>query len=200
MSKNEEKKDKNVVSGEEISEPKVEESTQKAEGNELEKRVKQMEELLKEKDDENFNLKMENIKLKEKLRQEGEIFERETKRRILLERIKIFKEFLEILDNIERAFATLEGDSEQLKGILLIKEQLDKFLKSFGVREMDVENKPFNPNICDVGEVVETDERSPNTVIKTLRKGYYIGDDILRTAVVSVAVPKNKNSNSENQK
>jgi len=61
---------------------------------------------------------------------------------------------------------------------------------------MELDNKTYDPNIADISEVVETDEHEPNTVIKTLRKGYYIGDDILRPAFVIVAVPSNRNKES----
>lgn len=164
-----------------------------------EEKMKDMKEQLKEKESEAFDLKMENIKLKEKLRQEREIYERETKRRILKEKIDIFKEFLEVLDNIERALLSIENDNnEQTKGIRLIHEQLMKFLSSYGIKEIDVLNKPYDPNIAEIGEAVETNEVLPNTVVKVLRRGYFIGDDVLRTAIVSVAVPLKEKKEESN--
>lgn len=164
-----------------------------------EEKMKDMKEQLKEKESEAFDLKMENIKLKEKLRQEREIYERETKRRILKEKIDIFKEFLEVLDNIERALLSIENDNnEQTKGIRLIHEQLMKFLSSYGIKEIDVLNKPYDPNIAEIGEAVETNEVLPNTVVKVLRSGYFIGDDVLRTAIVSVAVPLKEKKEESN--
>jgi len=203
MANNEE--EKNNVHREE-NEPKQTESIE--EGGKVEdsshEKLEDLEELLKEKDSEIFDLKMENIKLKEKLRKDSEIYEREIKRRLLKEKIDIFKEFLEVLDNIERAFESFNSDenSEHFRGIKLIQEQLKKFLSSYGVKEIEVMNEPYNPNIADIGEVVYTNDYPPNTVVKVLRKGYYIGDDVLRTAVVSVAMPeehRNKeNNNSTN--
>jgi molecular chaperone GrpE len=164
-----------------------------------EEKIKDMEERLKEKESEAFDLKMENIKLKEKLRQEREIYERETKRRILKEKIDIFKEFLEVLDNIERALLSIENDNtEQTKGIRLIHDQLMKFLSSYGIKEIDVLNKPYDPNIAEIGEAVQTNDVPPNTVVKVLRSGYLIGDDVLRTAIVSVAVPLQEKKEESN--
>ena len=164
-----------------------------------EEKIKGMEERLKEKESEAFDLKMENIKLKEKLRQEREIYERETKRRILKEKIDIFKEFLEVLDNIERALLSIENDNtEQTKGIRLIHDQLMKFLSSYGIKEIDVLNKPYDPNIAEIGEAVQTNDVPPNTVVKVLRSGYLIGDDVLRTAIVSVAVPLQEKKEESN--
>lgn len=164
-----------------------------------EEKIKDMEERLKEKESEAFDLKMENIKLKEKLRQEREIYERETKRRILKEKIDIFKEFLEVLDNIERALLSIENDNtEQTKGIRLIHDQLMKFLSSYGIKEIDVLNKPYDPNIAEIVEAVQTNDVPPNTVVKVLRSGYLIGDDVLRTAIVSVAVPLQEKKEESN--
>jgi len=103
------------------------------------------------------------------------------------------------LDNIERALLSIENDNnEQTKGIRLIHEQLMKFLSSYGIKEIDVLNKPYDPNIAEIGEAVETNEVLPNTVVKVLRRGYFIGDDVLRTAIVSVAVPLKEKKEESN--
>lgn len=197
MANNEEEK-KNNHNDENTETPHVEnsENTQ----NQLEEKVKEMENEIKKKENEIFDLKMENIKLKERLRQESDIYERELKRLVLKEKINIFKEFLEVLDNIERALESLNGDSEHSKGLMLIKDQLFKFLSSYGIKEMDLINKPYDPNIADIGEVIETKDYPQGTVVKVLRKGYYIGDNVLRTAVVAVSKEpsENKNENSSN--
>ncbi|MFU2157525.1 MULTISPECIES: nucleotide exchange factor GrpE [Caldisericum] len=164
----------------------------------LEDKLKEMEEELKKKESEIFDLKVENIKLKENLRQASDVYEKELRRKLLKDRIEIFKEFLEVLDNIERALESINDDSVHSKGIMLIKDQLMKFLSSYGVKEMDLLNKPYDPNIAEIGEVVETKDYKPNTVVKILRKGYYIGDDVLRTAVVAVSKEQSENSPNQN--
>lgn len=195
MANNEEEK----INGRENSKENETPNTEKTEEKSLEEKIKEIEETLKKKDSEIFDLKMENIKLKERLRLESEIYERELKRKLLKDRIDIFKEFLDFLDNIERAFESINDDSIHSKGIMLIKDQLLKFLSSYGIKEMDLLNKPYDPNIAEIGEIVHTNDYPPNTVVKILRKGYYMGDDVLRTAIVSVSKqPEENSSNFEN--
>ncbi len=140
------------------------------------------------------NLKIENIRLKEQIRKEGEVIQKEAERRVLKEKSKLITEFLEIFDNFERAVENLANDSSNsLNGVLLIRNQIAKFLASQGVKEIEVLGKTFDPNLCEIGEVVESDNERPNKVLKVMRKGYYLDDKILRTSVVSVTVPKKNN-------
>jgi molecular chaperone GrpE len=162
---------------------------------ELVKALKDKDTLLESKESEVTNLKIEIIKLKESLRKEGDILSREAERKSREEKGKLIKEFLEIFDNFGRALvARSDLNEHSLDGLLPIKNQMEKFLKESGVREIDLESKIFDPTLCEIGEIVERDDIEPNTILKVMRKGYYLNERILRTAVVSVAVPsKNKN-------
>jgi len=140
------------------------------------------------------NLKIENIKLKEQVRKESEVIQKEAERRVLKEKSKLINEFLEIFDNFERAIEILgDSTSNSLNGILLIKNQIEKFLASQGVKEIEILEKTFDPNLSEIGEVIESDTDESNKVLKVLRKGYYLGDKILRTSIVSVAIQKKNN-------
>jgi len=142
------------------------------------------------------NLKIENIKLKEQVRKESEVIQKEAERKILKEKSKLINEFLEIFDNFERAIEILgDSTSNSLNGILLIKNQIEKFLASQGVKEIEILEKTFDPNLSEIGEVIESDTDESNKVLKVLRKGYYLGDKILRTSIVSVAIQKQNNKN-----
>jgi len=72
MAENEEKRKENRTVNEVPSE--TPEGSTQDEISELKNMVKEMEETLKKENSEMFDLKIENIKLKEKLRQESEIF------------------------------------------------------------------------------------------------------------------------------
>lgn len=155
--------------------------------------VKEKDARLEELENSLENLKIENIKLKEQVRKESEIIQKEAERKVLKEKSKLMNEFLDIFDNFERAIGILEKESvNSLNGILLIKKQIEKFLISQGVKEIEILGKTFDPNLCEIGEVIESDEE-PNKILKVLRKGYYLDDKILRTSVVSVAVPRKEN-------
>ena len=99
------------------------------------------------------------------------------------------KEFLPVVDSFERALAhasstDLESDFGQ--GILLIHRQLTDLWRKHGLREVETAGG-FDPNHH---EAVSTEPSSepPNTVLEVLRKGYTIGDRLIRPALVKVAV------------
>ena len=172
----------------------------KDELNKLVEALKDKSDIIEKRENEIENLKIEFIKLKEQFRKEQNTIERQAEQKVNNEKKKLMREFLEIFDNFERALSSMEnGDSSDTKqGIQLIHSQINKFLKQQGLKEMELKGKQFNPDLCEIGEITKTNNEKPNTVLKVLRKGYYLGDDLLRTAIVAVSVPeedKKQNSN-----
>lgn len=171
----------------------ISEGKEKAELDKLVNALKEKEIIIKEKEQEITGLKIERVKLMEQLRKESEVLGREAERKANKSVSEIILAFLEIMDNFERAIESLKNENSNSKeGIALIKNQIEKLLASYGVKEIDLADRLYDPNLCEIGELIETDEAEPNKILKVLRKGYYMNDKLLRTAVVSVAVPKNK--------
>jgi len=122
----------------------------------------------------------------ENLRKRSEREKAESRRMALSD---LAKEFLPVVDSFEQALAhasskDLEGDFGQ--GILLIHRQLSDLWRKHGLREVDTSGG-FDPNHH---EAVSTEPSTepPNTVLEVLRKGYTIGDRLIRPALVKVAV------------
>ena len=122
----------------------------------------------------------------ENLRKRSEREKGESRRLALSD---LAKEFLPVVDSFERALAhasskDLEGDFGQ--GILLIHRQLTDLWRKHGLREVETAGG-FDPNHH---EAVSTEPSSepPNTVLEVLRKGYTIGDRLIRPALVKVAI------------
>lgn len=122
----------------------------------------------------------------ENLRKRSEREKAESRRLALAD---LAKEFLPVVDSFERALAhasstDLESDFGQ--GILLIHRQLTDLWRKHGLREVETAGG-FDPNHH---EAVSTEPSSepPNTVLEVLRKGYTIGDRLIRPALVKVAV------------
>lgn len=171
----------------------ISEGKKKAELDKLVNALKEKENVIKEKEQEITGLKIERVKLMEQLRKESEVLGREAERKANKSVSEIILAFLEIMDNFERAIESLKNENSNSKeGIALIRNQIGKLLASYGVKEIDLADRLYDPNLCEIGELIETDEAEPNKILKVLRKGYYMNDKLLRTAVVSVAVPKNK--------
>jgi molecular chaperone GrpE len=122
----------------------------------------------------------------ENLRKRSEREKAESRRMALSD---LAKEFLPVVDSFEQALAhasskDLEGDFGQ--GVLLIHRQLSDVWRKHGLREVETAGG-FDPNHH---EAVSTEPSTepPNTVLEVLRKGYTIGDRLIRPALVKVAV------------
>ena len=172
----------------------------KDELNKLVEALNEKNNIIEKRENEIENLKIEIIKLKEQFRKEQNTIEKQAEQKINNEKKKLMREFLEIFDNFERALSSAEKDDSSVtkQGIQLIHSQIDKFLKQQGLKEIELEGEQFNPDLCEIGEIIKTNKEKPNTILRVLRKGYYLKDELLRTAIVAVSVPeedKKQNSN-----
>ncbi len=101
----------------------------------------------------------------------------------------LIKELLEVLDSLELGIKSIK-EREVSQGINLIKEKFLGILKKYGVKEIEVIGKKFDPSCCEVVEEVESD-KEPETIISVIRKGYRFKDSaILRPARVKIAKKK----------
>lgn len=102
---------------------------------------------------------------------------------------KLALDLLEIVDNFERAFASASEEiSAYLTGFELIYRELKRVLEKYGIREMELEGKEFDPYLAEAVEKDYNPDVPPNTIVKVIRKGYMIHDRVLRPAKVTVSV------------
>ena len=73
------------------------------------------------------------------------------------------------------------------KGVELIHAKLYDVLRKYGVRPFESVGANFDPNLHQAVTHEESDEHRDGEVIAELRKGYMIGDRLLRPAMVKVA-------------
>jgi len=110
-------------------------------------------------------------------------------------------ELLPIVDNFERARAQLkpqnDGEMTIHKSYQGVYKQLVDSLKRLGVSPMRPEGQPFDPNLHEAVMREPTDEYSEGTVLEELVRGYYLGERVLRHAMVKVAAPKEDTPPSE---
>lgn len=98
---------------------------------------------------------------------------------------RMVEKLLPVLDNFERALE--HGASDE--GIELILKDLKRILEDEGLGEILAAGQPFDPQVHEAVESVE-DPEVTETVVKTVyRKGYRLGDRVLRPAMVVVARP-----------
>lgn len=97
---------------------------------------------------------------------------------------------IEVLDNFERGQKALENvdDCEKVKeSFNLIQKQVFETLSSLGLEEIKAIGEEFDPNFHEAVMQTPTSEHPENTVIAELRKGYKVGDKVLRPTMVNVA-------------
>ena len=104
----------------------------------------------------------------------------------------LIKETLPILDNFERAISMYDTNlddevSKFLSGFKMIYCNFVNILKSYGVVEIDGNNKPFDPVYH---EAIMTEKRegvAPGMVLEVLQKGYILKEKVIRPAMVKVS-------------
>lgn len=115
-------------------------------------------------------------------------------------RAEVLAEILLVLDACSRGLETLEEeeDSPAVEGFrqgyeLLIK-QLQSILTRFGIEEVPGEGAPFDPNLHEAVLHEPSEEYEEGSIIEEYRKGYVLGDRLLRPSQVKVAAAPDKSS------
>ena len=106
-------------------------------------------------------------------------------------RERIIMRFLTVMDSFNMAFANKEAwekvDENWRRGIEHIYNQLNAIFEEYGVKAIGVEGEPFDPNIHQSIDMMETDKKElEHTVATVIQKGYKLGERVLRPARVNV--------------
>ena len=102
----------------------------------------------------------------------------------------IYKNYLEVIDDLERALKDRPEDSEGAawsSGIELIYRKLLSNMEVDGITVMVTQGKFFDPNFHEAISSEETDEFESGQIIEVLKNGYMVRDKVLRPALVRVA-------------
>jgi len=103
---------------------------------------------------------------------------------------EVIKLFLDIADDLERALQEKPGNGEGATwadGIEIIFQILRTRLESEGIKPMNPMGEEFDPNIHEALMKEESDEYESGQIIEVMQEGYWIGDKVLRPALVRVA-------------
>ena len=99
----------------------------------------------------------------------------------------VVMKLLPVLDNLEKAVAAESKDEQYKNGIEMVEKQIQDVLKANGVKEIESIGKPFDPSLHEAVSLVEDSNLGPKTIKEEYRKGYTIGDKVLRHSLVVVA-------------
>lgn len=104
---------------------------------------------------------------------------------------KFASEMINVVDNLERGLATIDAEAEEQKatfeGINLTLQGLMAGLEKFGVKAIDPQDQPFNPEFHQAMSMQELPDVAPNTVIAVMQKGYELNGRLIRPAMVMVS-------------
>lgn len=99
----------------------------------------------------------------------------------------IITALLPVLDNLEKAAEASTQDEEYKKGIELVLKQFKDVLEANGVKEIEAEGKPFDPELHEAVSTIQDENLGEKIVAKEYRKGYTIGTKVIRHSMVVVA-------------
>ncbi|WP_417578042.1 nucleotide exchange factor GrpE [Phascolarctobacterium succinatutens] len=97
--------------------------------------------------------------------------------------------FLKVLDNFERAEASVEkGDNVDavVDGMKKIRRQFEDAFKDLKVEEIEAQNSKFDPNIHEAVMRGHNPELDDEIVDMVFEKGYKLGDKVIRHSKVRV--------------
>ena len=123
-------------------------------------------------------------------------FEKDLKEAIDFGGFNFARENLSILDNLQRAYISIEND-----GTLKNNKDLDKFLKNIEIIEKDLLSifkknkiekintfkKKFDPNFHQAMTEIEDNKVEPGTIVQEIQAGYMFAGRLLRPSLVSVS-------------
>lgn len=99
----------------------------------------------------------------------------------------IIMSFLPVMDNLEKAINTNTEDEGYKQGMELVAKQFKDVLNSFGLEEIKTKGEIFDPSLHEAVSSVQDDTKKSQEIIEEFRKGYKIGDKVIRHAMVVVA-------------
>lgn len=101
----------------------------------------------------------------------------------------VVSKFLKVLDNFERAEASMEKSSDLetlLTGMKQIRRQFDDVFKELGVVEIEAQNQKFDPAYHEAVMRGQNPELEDETVDMVFEKGYKLQDKVIRHSKVRV--------------
>ena len=106
---------------------------------------------------------------------------------------KFAPELLPVVDNLERALATIDAEDPAQKSVaegieLTLKTFVDVLVR-FKVESVDPAGQPFDAEFHQAVSMVPNPDIEPNTVMDVFQKGYTLNGRLVRPAMVVVSKP-----------
>ncbi len=146
----------------------------------LKKQVENLENILKEKNEEILRRAADLDNYRKRLT-------KETEDKVRFANQLVVKDFLPVMDNIEMALQHAEEGSPLREGIELTIKSFKDALSKHGVKEVDAEiGTIFDPAVHEAIMMDNNTEYENNAVTLCVQKGYILNDRVIRPAKVKV--------------
>ena len=157
---------------------------------------------------ENQNLVEENTEVETKTQEQIELEEVTDRYKRLLAEFENFKKrsqkerdnlyglitgdvvstILPIMDNLEKAAEAKTEDTNYQDGVKMVSKQLSEALIKFGLKEIDAKpGTTFDPELHEAVSHVDDQNKGEKEITEEYRKGYMIGNKVIRHSMVIVA-------------
>lgn len=145
----------------------------------LEETIEQLRAEINEKNDKYLRSLADYQNYQKRIEKELQAQKEETKKKYLLE-------LLDLTELLKKAYE----DSDPKSGLKLLLENIDKFLQKEGIIYIDCKGKPFNYQLHNAVSTIEQSECVDGIIVDEIKKGYLVGEKLLRPAHVIVAKKK----------
>ena len=99
----------------------------------------------------------------------------------------VVSNFLPVIDNLEKAVSAKTEDAGYKQGVEMVLKQFQDVLNANGIKEIESVGKTFNPELHEAIGTVTDESLGEKEIKEEYRKGYIIGDKVIRHSLVVVA-------------
>jgi molecular chaperone GrpE len=104
---------------------------------------------------------------------------------------RLVVELLGVVDELEMAVKSSRSSKSNetlVQGVEMTLKKLRKVLESEGVSPIECLRKPFDPTKHTAAARIEKDDIDECTVVEEVRKGYTMGEKVIRPSIVKISV------------
>ena len=100
---------------------------------------------------------------------------------------EVILKMLPIMDNLEKAATAKTEDKDYQEGVNMVVKQFAGELEKFGLKEIETIGKRFDPELHEAVSHIDDSAKGEQEIVEEYRKGYQIGNKVVRHALVVVA-------------
>lgn len=99
----------------------------------------------------------------------------------------IFASLLPVIDNLEKAVEAETSDENYKQGVALVLKQFRDVMEANGVQQIETVGQTFDPELHEAVSSIVDENLGEKEIKEEYRKGYKIGNKVIRHSMVVVA-------------